>query len=287
MPAPLVVAHLEVGLALEQLGAGLDDTQRAGVYLTNALTGWEPQTTKPLPFPRAGTGAQGRDQGQAAAQDPGRAGQSALQRLPRRIRQCRGAQVDGRLPRGERREMCPNRRARGLNDLYVRFYRMAERRIAEKTGEGVVCFISNYSWLDGLSFPGMRQRYLDAFDIVRIDNLNGDRYRTGKVTPDGDSDPSVFSTPDDPVGIQVGTAIAMLVRKQEHMGAGHVDYRELWGTTKLAALDSHANEPPQSLFETHAPDWSVRSPLWAKEGSHRLAKLAQPVPTCFPPTFQA
>ena len=61
----------------------------------------------------------------------------------------------------------------GLNDLYVRFFRMAERRIAEKTGRGVVCFISNYSWLDGLSFTGMRERYLDAFDAIRIDCLNG------------------------------------------------------------------------------------------------------------------
>ena len=57
----------------------------------------------------------------------------------------------------------------GLNDLYVRFFRMAERRIAEKTGQGVVCFISNYSWLDGLSFTGMRERYLEAFDAIRID----------------------------------------------------------------------------------------------------------------------
>ena len=52
----------------------------------------------------------------------------------------------------------------GLNDLYVRFFRMAERRIVEETGRGVVCFISNYSWLDGLSFTGMRERYLEAFD---------------------------------------------------------------------------------------------------------------------------
>ena len=56
----------------------------------------------------------------------------------------------------------------GLNDLYVRFFRMAERRIAEKTGQGVGCFISNYSWLDGPSFTGMRERYLEAFDTVRI-----------------------------------------------------------------------------------------------------------------------
>ena len=38
----------------------------------------------------------------------------------------------------------------GLNDPYVRFFRMAERRITEKTGQGVICFISNYSWLDGV-----------------------------------------------------------------------------------------------------------------------------------------
>ena len=107
----------------------------------------------------------------------------------------------------------------GLNDLYVRFFRMAERRIAEKTGRGVVCFISNYSWLDGLSFTGMRKRYLEAFDAIRIDCLNGDKYKTGKTTPDGRPDPSIFSTPGDPVGIQVGTAIATLVRKAYHAPA--------------------------------------------------------------------
>ena len=65
----------------------------------------------------------------------------------------------------------------GLNDLYIRFFRMAERRITETTGRGVVCFISNYSWLDGLSFTGMRERYLEAFDAIRIDCLNGDKYK--------------------------------------------------------------------------------------------------------------
>jgi predicted helicase len=33
----------------------------------------------------------------------------------------------------------------GLNDLYVRFFRVAERRIADGTGSGIVCLISNYS----------------------------------------------------------------------------------------------------------------------------------------------
>ena len=133
----------------------------------------------------------------------------------------------------------------GLNDLYVRFFRMAERRIAEKTGRGVVCFISNYSWLDGLSFTGMRERYLEAFDAIRIDCLNGDKYRTGKTTPDGHPDPSIFSTPEDPVGIQVGTAITTLVRKTDHAPAGKVAFRHLWGQTKREQLSPN---PPKDDF---------------------------------------
>ena len=53
MPAPFVVAHLQVGLAMQALDAPLseDGAERAGVFLTNALTGWEPRVQKPLPFP--------------------------------------------------------------------------------------------------------------------------------------------------------------------------------------------------------------------------------------------
>ena len=53
MPAPFVVAHLQVGLTMQDLGAPLadDGMERASIFLTNALTGWEPRTTKPLPFP--------------------------------------------------------------------------------------------------------------------------------------------------------------------------------------------------------------------------------------------
>ena len=141
----------------------------------------------------------------------------------------------------------------GLNDLYVRFFRMAERRIAEKTGQGVVCFISNYSWLDGLSFTGMRERYLDAFDVVRIDCLNGDKYKTGKVAPDGTPDPSIFSTEGDPVGIQVGTAIATLVRKADHAPAEAIGFRHLWGQAKRAALLDTAEAEPNTLYADVSP----------------------------------
>ena len=158
----------------------------------------------------------------------------------------------------------------GLNDLYVRFFRMAERRIAEKTGQGVVCFISNYSWLDGLSFTGMRERYLEEFDAIRIDCLNGDKYKTGKTAPDGSPDPSIFSTPEDPVGIQVGTAITILVRKADHVPAATIGFRHLWGQAKREELVETSETAPATLYETIVPLLSP-GPAASPSGGQRSA----------------
>ena len=206
MPAPFVVAHLQVGLTMQELDAPLADTgdERPGVFLTNALTGWEPRTTKPLPFPEL---AEERDRAERVKQETpilvilgnppynGFAGVAVDEE--RALSDAYRTTQRVRKPEGQ-----------GLNDLYVRFFRMAERRIADKTGQGVVCFISNYSWLDGLSFTGMRERYLEAFDVVRIDNLHGDRI-ISEYAPDGRTSETVFALPGQSPGIKVGTSIAL------------------------------------------------------------------------------
>ena len=172
----------------------------------------------------------------------------------------------------------------GLNDLYVRFFRMAERRIAEKTGRGVVCFISNYSWLDGLSFTGMREHFLEAFDEIRIDCLNGDKYKTGKTTPDGRPDPSIFSTPGDSVGIQVGTAIATLVRKSEHAPAGAVGFRHLWGQAKLSDLTETTEAEPSALYDDIDPVLPLGLPF-AEMAVNRGWSEWPSLPNLFPASF--
>ena len=283
MPAPFVVSHLQVGLTMQALDAPLsdDETERAGVYLTNALTGWEPSVQKPLPFPEL---EEERDRADRVKQDTpvlvilgnppynGFAGMavdeerelSTAYRTTKRVRR----------PEGQ-----------GLNDLYVRFFRMAERRIAEKTGRGVVCFISNYSWLDGLSFTGMRERYLEAFDAIRIDNLNGDKYKTGKTTPEGAPDPSIFSTPGDPVGIQVGTAITTLVRKSDHKPTEKIGLRNLWGQAKLANLTATAEAGPSELYDSAEPSLPLGLPfaqMVVSGGWSDCPALPDLFPTSFP-----
>ena len=148
----------------------------------------------------------------------------------------------------------------GLNDLYVRFYRIAERRIVDGEGHGIVCYISNYSWLDGLSFTAMRERFMDRFDTITIDSLNGDKYRTGKVAPDGTPDPSIFSTPSNREGIQVGTAIATLVRHRDHGPARTVAFRNLWGAGKLGQLAAESR-PDAAAYTTVTPDPDLGLPF--------------------------
>ena len=249
MPAPFVVAHLQVGLTMRELDAQLADNERPSVFLTNALTGWEPRTTKPLPFPEL---EEERDRAERVKQETpilvilgnppynGFAGMAVDEE--RELSEAYRTTKRVRRPEGQ-----------GLNDLYIRFFRMAERRIAEKTGQGMVCFISNYSWLDGLSFTGMRERYLEAFDAIRIDCLNGDKYKTGKVAPDGSPDPSIFSTEGDPVGIQVGTAITTLVRKADHAPTGEIGVRQLWGQAKREELLESSEAEPDALYDGIEP----------------------------------
>lgn len=244
MPAPFVVSHLQLGLLLHAFnaplagGAGGEAGERVAVYLTNALTGWEPETgpKQHLLFEEleaehdaAGRVKQDRRILVILGNPPyyGFAGMAVDEE--RSLSTAYRTAVRAPMPQGQ-----------GLNDPYVRFWRMAERRIVERTGEGVVSFITNYSWLDKSSFTGMRERYLDVFDRIWVDNLHGDSRANGKTTPDGQPDPSVFSTPQNPEGIQVGTAVTTLVRRRDHRPSSLVFYRDFWGRTKRADLEASA-----------------------------------------------
>ena len=244
MPAPFVVAHLQVGLTMQELNAPLseDINERAGVFLTNALTGWEPTVQKPLPFPEL---EQERERAERVKQDTpvlvilgnppynGFAGMAVDEE--RELSQAYRITKQVRRPEGQ-----------GLNDLYVRFFRMAERRIAEKTGQGVVCFISNYSWLDGLSFTGMRERYLEAFDAIRIDNLHGDRI-ISEYAPDGHTSETVFALQGQSPGIKVGTSITLLskasVLESTNKRILYRDFHQARASERRQALLNSLEEP--------------------------------------------
>lgn len=270
LPAPYVVSHLQIDLMLTRWGAALnhEKDERAGVYLTNALTGWVPiKTPKDLPFSEfteerdAADHVKQQEQILVIVGNPPYDGFAGL-----------AIEEERNLSEAYRdTKEAPKPQGQGLNDLYIRFFRMAERRIAEgvpqsddiKPGpprddaKGIICYISNFRWLEGSSHPGMRERFMEVFDSISIDCLNGDSRETGKKTPDGKPDPSVFSTEKNREGIKVGTAIALMERRPEkkaktksksadtatYTPRAELHFRHWWGKNKRMELEAALEKP--------------------------------------------
>ena len=275
LPAPYVVAHLQLGLLLHQWGATLQldestgQTERLGVYLTNALTGWQPPDEDGK-----------KRMAQLALNFPELMAENSAARLVKRERRIlvilgnppyngfAGVAMDEEqeLTRAYRQtRRAPPPQGQGLNDLYVRFYRMAERHIVEHSGRGVICFISNYSWLDGLSFTGMRERYLEKFDRIWIDNLHGDRI-ISEYAPDGRTSETVFAMTGSSAGIKIGTQISLLVCNSSEQPI--IYYRDLQDAraeerrkTLLASLES---DDLNSLYVTLKPIAEIGLPFKPK-----------------------
>ena len=101
----------------------------------------------------------------------------------------------------------------------------------------------------------MRRHLLASFDAVWIDSLNGDSRETGKTTPEGRPDPSVFSTEYNREGIRVGTAIGLFARRRGRAEAKRVGYRESGVGQKcgLAGLAPVSSGGPMNGGTPHPP----------------------------------
>lgn len=241
MTAPFIVAHWQIGELLH--GATFQPGERAAVYLTNALTDWiEDNEAKPLP----GFEALMLERGAAGAVKRDRPVLVVIGNPPYNAYAGLSPKAENGLVDAYKQglQQLWGMRKFNLDDLYVRFFRIAERRIGEQTGRGIVSFISNWSWLFLPSFVVMRDRLTSEFDQIWIDCLNGDSRETGKLTPEGKPDPSVFSTDRNREGIRVGAAISTLVRKEgSHERTVSAWYKDFWGVRKREDLLASLTAP--------------------------------------------
>ena len=77
-----------------------------------------------------------------------------------------------------------------LSDDYIKFIRFGQHFI-DKTGEGILAYISNNSFIDGLIHRHMRKHLLESFDKIYILDLHGNAKKK-EVSPDGSPDQNVF-----------------------------------------------------------------------------------------------
>lgn len=77
-----------------------------------------------------------------------------------------------------------------LSDDYVKFIRYGQHYI-DKNGSGVLAYISNNSFIDGLTHRQMRKHLLESFDKIYILDLHGNAKKK-EVCLDGSADNNVF-----------------------------------------------------------------------------------------------
>ena len=112
------------------------------------------------------------------------------------------------------------RNPKWLQDDYVKFLRFGQWRI-ERTGAGILAFITNHGYLDNPTFRGMRQQLMNAFTDIYVLDLHGNAKKKEKC-PDGSKDENVFD-------IQQGVAIGIFVKEAGKAGPAKVRHADLWG----------------------------------------------------------
>ena len=87
-----------------------------------------------------------------------------------------------------------------LSDPYVKAIRWASKRIG---AEGVVAFVTNNGFLDGIAFDGMRKHLAQDFDAIYILDLGGNVRKNPKLS----------GTTHNVFGIQVGVSINFFIKR--------------------------------------------------------------------------
>jgi len=252
--APYAVAHLKLGLQLQELGYDFRADDRLQVYLTNSLEQAQDAGQSVMFAPaiarevNAANAVKETVPVMVVLGNPPYSGHSAnkspwLDQLLRGLDARNGAKVESyfQVDGGDLGERNP----KWLNDDYVKFIRFAQWRI-QRTGYGVLAFITNHGYLDNPTFRGMRQSLMADFDSIYLLDLHGNAKKR-ETCPDGSPDENVFD-------IQQGVAIGLFVKDgRRAKGRCQVHHADLYGlrADKYAWLWEH---------DVESTDWQDVSP---------------------------
>lgn len=198
MMAPYAVAHMKLAMVLKDTGYNFSGDNRLNVYLTNSLE--EP----------------GSSSAQLTMWDDPLAAESVEANA---VKKNNGINVViGNPPynvsSNNRNEWINNllsdykrgltERKLNLDDDYIKFLKLSQIYV-DKAGSGIVAFITNNSFIDGVSHRRIRESLLESFNQIYIVDLHGNVMKQEK-TQDGGKDENVFD-------ITQGVSICLLIKK--------------------------------------------------------------------------
>lgn len=155
-----------------------------------------------------------------------------------------------------------------LSDVYVKFFRWASDRLGGR--DGIVCLVTNNSFIDQIAFDGMRKHLQKDFTQIYHLDLHGNVRKNPKLS----------GTTHNVFGIQVGVGITIAVRSSQTSKRGIYYYRvpENWRKTEkltflqerksisgIEWLELKPDEKSTWLTEGLAPEFAGFLPLGTKE----------------------
>ena len=256
--APYAIAHLKIGLKLYETGYRFQSDERARIFLTNAL---EPAGSKQMTLDflpalahegRAVNKDKNRQRFTVVIGNPPYSGHSANK--GEWIRDLlRGSAREGRVENYFEVDgsSLNERNPKWLNDDYVKFMRLAHWQI-ERTSLGLIGFITNHSYLDNLTFRGMRESLIATLPVAYLLDLHGNAKKKERA-PDGGKDENVFD-------IQQGVAVGLFTCPPSGPSPTRPAYKHanLWGvrerTDGAGKYDRLASGDAESI------EWKELSP---------------------------
>ena len=239
MMTPYVMCHLKLDLLLQETGyTTTKQTNRFNVYLTNALE--KDETTKYPLFDWLSEEAM--QAGKIKSEKPIMV---VLGNPPYSVSSCNKNDYIDELMEVYKQDL-NERNIQPLSDDYIKFIRMGESFI-EKNNEGVLAYISNNSFLDGVIHRQMRKHLMQTFDKIYILDLHGNAKKK-ETSPDGSKDENVFN-------IQQGVSINIFVKtgKKNADELAKVYHTELFGEREKKYEYLNANDLSTAGYKELTP----------------------------------
>lgn len=196
MMAPYAVAHMKLALLLKETGYKFQSDQRINIMLTNSLE--KPGATVYNLF----DSFLAKESISANNIKKNKAINIVLGNPPYNVSSVNKNQWIVDMIQNYKEGL--NERKLNLDDDYIKFIRFAQH-IVEESGQGIVCYITNNSFIDGITHRQMRKSLLDSFNQIYILDLHGNVMKKEKAL-DGSKDENVFD-------IAQGVSICILIKK--------------------------------------------------------------------------
>jgi len=243
--ASYAMAHLKLDMLLSETGYKPQKEQRFNVYLTNSLEEHHPDTGTLF---STWLSSEANEANHIKRDTPVMV---VMGNPPYSVSSSnKGKWIKG-LIKDYKKNL--NEKKLNLDDDYIKFIRFGQYYI-EKNGEGILAYISNNSFIDGITHRQMRKHLLETFDKIYILDLHGNAKKK-ETAPDGSKDENVF---DIMQGVSINIFVKTNSKKQSALGeVFHFDlfglrkekYDTLW-TNNLSSLEWEKlnNKEPHLFF---------------------------------------